>query len=178
MAKENKSLQWTRPMDVVPYPNVWIEFVANESKTSDKLVKYRIQDLPEDRFDDAIKHMKDNYLLDEPLSVACGKIKHIFDFNIFYILCSSEIKTDGMNNKDYVDDYLRMWRRALQQKTSLVCFREGSDEIVGLNVLVVNTKNDAFIDEVVQQVIFVFSFVESSAAHEKIHISEQKQGLQ
>lgn len=63
---------WVRPLDKVPFPNVWLEFEAKESKNSDKLVKYRIQDLPEDRFDDAIQHMKDYYLVDEPLSKSIG----------------------------------------------------------------------------------------------------------
>lgn len=70
---QNKSLQWTRPFNVAPYPNVWMEFEARESKHSDTLVKYRIQDLPEDRFDDALQHLTENYLVDEPLSEACGK---------------------------------------------------------------------------------------------------------
>lgn len=69
----NQSLQWVRPFDTVPYPNVWLEFEAKESKNSDKLVKYRIQDLPEDRFDDAIQHMRENFLEDEPLSKSIGK---------------------------------------------------------------------------------------------------------
>lgn len=63
---------WVRPLDKVPYPNVWLEFEAKESKDSDKLVKYRIQDLPEDRFDDAIQHMNENYMPDEPLSAIIG----------------------------------------------------------------------------------------------------------
>lgn len=74
---EEKSLQWVRSFDVAPYPNVWEEFEAKESKDSDKLVKYRIQDLPEDRFDDALQHMLDNYLVDEPISVSFGKTEII-----------------------------------------------------------------------------------------------------
>lgn len=74
MSQTTPNFQWVRPVDVVPYPNVWQEFECKESKNSDKLVKYRIQDLPEDRFDDAIKHLMENYLPDEPISVACGKI--------------------------------------------------------------------------------------------------------
>lgn len=66
------TLAWVRPLDKVPFPNVWLEFEARESKNSDKLIKYRIQDLPEDRFDDAIQHMKDYYLADEPLSKSIG----------------------------------------------------------------------------------------------------------
>lgn len=67
-------LKWTRPLEIVPYPNIWHEFEAKESRNSEKLVKYRIQDLPEDRFDDAIKHMIDHYLVDEPLSNSVGRI--------------------------------------------------------------------------------------------------------
>lgn len=59
---------WVRPLDKVPYPNVWLEFEAKESKTSDKIVKYRIQDLPEDRFDEAIQHLNENFIADEPIS--------------------------------------------------------------------------------------------------------------
>lgn len=73
---ENKSLQRVRPLEV-PYPNVWMEFEAKESKNCDKLIKYRIQDLPEDRFDDAVQYMIDNFLGDEPLSKFYG----IFEIN-------------------------------------------------------------------------------------------------
>lgn len=72
MSSNNKLLLWTRPHDV-PFPSVWIEFEAKESRDSEKIVKYRVQDLPEDRFDDAVQHMKDNYLVDAPLPVGCGK---------------------------------------------------------------------------------------------------------
>lgn len=51
-------------------------------------------------------------------------------------------------NKNYVDDYLRSCRWQLPNKTTLVCFREGSDEIVGLNVTYVSMKNDPFWEEV------------------------------
>lgn len=138
-------------MDAVPYPKVWTEFEAKETKTSDKLVKYRIEDLTEDRFDDAIKHMMENYLLDEPIAVACGKIQIKCEL-VSRILMFLYPNTDGINNKDFVDDYVRLWRGALKQKSSLVCFREDSDEIVGLNVLTVFTKNDKFMGEILQQV--------------------------
>lgn len=74
--------EWVRPVDAnVPYPKIWLEFEAKETKGSDKLVKYRIQDLPEDRFDDAIEHMKVNYLPDEPLSRSVGTKHKLFAFN-------------------------------------------------------------------------------------------------
>lgn len=68
-------------------------------------------------------------------------------------LSSNQI--DGINDKDYVDDYKRLWRAAMNQKTTLVCFREGSDEIVGLNVLVIHTKEDTFLAELTQQVLYI-----------------------
>lgn len=45
------------------YPTVWCEFTAKESRNSDQQVKYWIQDLPEDRFDDAIKFLADVLLM-------------------------------------------------------------------------------------------------------------------
>lgn len=66
-----------------------------------------------------------------------------------------ESNADGINDKDYVDDYKRLWRAAMNQKTTLVCFREGSDDIVGLNVLVIHTKEDTFLTEITQQVLHI-----------------------
>lgn len=154
----NKLLQWARPLDVVPFPNVWVEFEAKESKNSDTLVKYRIQDLPEDRFDDAVEHMVDNYLIDEPLSMAFGMTEVIVAVCKLIRVIFNSHEIDGINDKDYVDDYIRLWRVALVQKTTLVCFREGSDEIVGLNVLTVNTKDDTFLTEIAHQVLYSRSF--------------------
>ncbi|XP_055315376.1 uncharacterized protein LOC129575577 isoform X2 [Sitodiplosis mosellana] len=117
---------WSRPIDTTnSYPNVWLEFNAKESKNSDRIIKYRIQDLPEDRFDDAIQHIIDDFLLDAPITKFFG----------------------AATNKKYVEDYLRSCRWKLPNKTTLVCFREGSDEIVGLNVTYVSVKNDPFWQE-------------------------------
>lgn len=77
---QSKVLQWTRPATPL-FPTVWIEFEAKESKDSDKLVKYRIQDLPENRFDDAVQHLKEYYLRDEPLSVHYGMCVNVTQSN-------------------------------------------------------------------------------------------------
>lgn len=63
----NSSSQWVRP-NGVPYPNVWDTFDAKESKSSEKIVKFIIQDLPEDRFEDAVQHMAEIYMADHPIS--------------------------------------------------------------------------------------------------------------
>lgn len=58
---------WSRPIDTISYPKVWLEFTAKESKNSDRIIKYWIQDLPEDRFEDAIEHIAKHFLLDAPI---------------------------------------------------------------------------------------------------------------
>lgn len=68
------NLKWSRSLSKVPFPNIWIEFNGRESRNSDKLVKYWIQDLPEDKIEDAVNHMTEFYLSDEPISEAVGTI--------------------------------------------------------------------------------------------------------
>ncbi|XP_037025059.1 uncharacterized protein LOC119066601 [Bradysia coprophila] len=102
----------------VPYPNVWLTFEAPDDNGD--LVQYRIQDLPEDRFEDAVKHMQANFLLDESLCRA----------------------RNMANDEQTVIDFTNIWRETIRDyKLSLVCFEEGSDDIVGMNVLYVEEKN-------------------------------------
>lgn len=61
-------LEWVRPA-ASEFPKVWRTFKAADLD-SDELIEYRIQDLPEDRFDDAIKHLLANYMMDEPITSA------------------------------------------------------------------------------------------------------------
>ena len=119
--KMSLKLLWTRPSNV-PFPSVWLRFQAKDTVT-DELVEYRVQDLPEDRFEDAITHMTQYYLADEPIC------------ECFDVL-----------NKDpeFVADYQLVWRVLLPQRITLVCFKEGSDEIVGLNISFVLDKEDDF----------------------------------
>lgn len=37
---------------------------------------------------------------------------------------------------------VKMWEDIVQQKVSLVCFKEGCDEIVGLNLCAISSKED------------------------------------
>lgn len=63
---------WERPLDAAPFPNVWLKFSV-QAKNSDKLVNYRVQDLPDDRFEDAIAFMKAIFIAGEPLARSIGK---------------------------------------------------------------------------------------------------------
>lgn len=70
MADNIIQMKWKRPVSVT-YPKVWHRFKARDL-SSDELVEYRIEDLTEDRAEEAYKHMKDHYLAGEPVTVALG----------------------------------------------------------------------------------------------------------
>lgn len=58
------------------------------------------------------------------------------------------------NDADAIEDLRLCYKIKIQQKMTLVCFREGSDEIAGINVTCVHSKEDAnFLKEYLQQVI-------------------------
>lgn len=75
-------VKWSRPQ-TTEFPKIWKTFLATDIN-SEQLVEYRIQDLPESRFDDAIKHMISNYLQGEP--VTCVLSKFIFRLRYGIIL--------------------------------------------------------------------------------------------
>lgn len=76
MSNDLLQLKWVRP-DTTEFPKVWRTFKAADLG-SDELVEYRIEDLTEDRFEDALQHMLNNYLLDEPISEALSNISLTF----------------------------------------------------------------------------------------------------
>lgn len=109
---------WKRPENV-PYPTVWHTFQAKDTD-SDRLVTYRVQDLPEERFEEAIGHMMEFFVLDEPTCRA----KNI------------------VSEQQSVDEIAALWREFVKLRLVIVCFKEGSDEIAGMNMLYIAEKND------------------------------------
>lgn len=75
------ALIWKRP-DTIEYPKVWHTFKARDLD-SDKLVEYRIQDLPLDRVDDAYAHMVANYNQDEPIAQVLGRFSQLKKEELF-----------------------------------------------------------------------------------------------
>ena len=53
------------------FPQVWRTFTSKDSER-DELVEYRIQDLPENRFKEAVEFMIDVFCSDEPLTESHG----------------------------------------------------------------------------------------------------------
>lgn len=70
--------QWKRK-NLNGFPQVYLRFVSKDFP-GDGLIKYRVQDLPEDRFEDAVKFLtEDHYLREEQLLRGFG---NVYDFCI------------------------------------------------------------------------------------------------
>jgi uncharacterized protein (DUF2344 family) len=83
-------------------------------------VSYQIEDLQEDRYDEVIVIMKDKHLVDEPMYSSKG------------------VREDPQSLNEMIEN----WRNMLKQNISLVCFEEGSNEIVAVNILGVVTETE------------------------------------
>lgn len=59
----------------------------------------------------------------------------------------------GAKDSKHLEDYILSWRPMIEQKVPLVCFKADSDEIVGINMLFVKTKEDHdFLDNLYKSV--------------------------
>lgn len=110
------SIYWTRSNDI-PYPNVWVSFKAKDVD-SENLVEYRIQDVTEDDFEAVYENMKAFFFHDEPLNAGCALIE------------------DKLAHKEIYED----WKRVIRQRLSLVCYKEGTNEVVGCSLLRIKIK--------------------------------------
>lgn len=106
-----------RPVNL-EFPHVYCTFTGKD-KGGEGTVEYRIQDIPEDRYEEALNMMLTVFLPDEPISYSV------------------------LNNPDSFQVLRNAWMKTLQSRLSIGCFRnDGSDELVGMNVLTVVGKND------------------------------------
>lgn len=107
---------YKRPQNL-KFPHIYCKFNA-KNKNSDEIVEYRVQDLPEERFDETLDLFIDHFLPDEELNICRGLLK----------------------TKDAVQEHRDMWAKLLIPRLSIGCFR--CDELVGVNLLIVHSKND------------------------------------
>ncbi|XP_058444181.1 uncharacterized protein LOC131425895 [Malaya genurostris] len=114
---------WTRPIATTG-SNSWHTFKAKDSD-SDQLVVYRVQDLTEDRYEDMIQQFLDHFIEEEPISVSKG-------------ISKDQSARDGL---------IDLWRSTLREQMTLVCYKEGSDEIIGANIVVVRESEEAYDDD-------------------------------
>ncbi|KAG5684338.1 hypothetical protein PVAND_013573 [Polypedilum vanderplanki] len=110
------SFLFKRPENL-KFPTVYYTFKAKDIE-NENLVEYRVQDLPETYFKEALSLLVEHFLPDEELCSSRGLLK-----------CDKGLKE--------VSDF---WTCILKEKLSIGCFK--NDELVGMNVLVVTSKND------------------------------------
>ena len=111
---------WTRP-DSIEFPLTYSRFQALDCDSEHELVEYRIEDLQEHRFEDAVNIIKDKHLIDEPMKSSKG----VRDCPISVLEMTENL-----------------WNM-LKQNISLVCYKAESDEIVAVNILGVMTENES-----------------------------------
>lgn len=109
---------WKRP-EALQDVQVWHTFKCKNPST-DEIEEFFVQDLPKERFEDALKFMLHHFLSDEPIC----KLKNV------------------IADENALQQIFELWRNVMQQKVTLACFKKGCDELVGLNMLCVLTKND------------------------------------
>lgn len=110
---------WRRPCGL-SFPVKYYKFVTND-KDSSKLVEYRVEDIPESRYDEACRFMLKHFVPHEPKLVA----------------------RNGQNDPLVVEDYYNKYMHGIKQKVSVACFKKGSDEFVAVNILEVLGRNDS-----------------------------------
>lgn len=103
----------------INYPSIYHTFRARDLH-SNKLVEYRVQDLPRDRYEDGIQFMLQNFFEQE----AMGKTRRI--------------KTDRIA----VQEISRFLREMMPKGFSIACFKEHSDDIIAMNILDVDSMDD------------------------------------
>lgn len=104
----------------IPYPNIWVRFTAQDSD-SNQLVEYRVQDMVEDDFDKVFEFMKSFFFKDEPMNASVNLAEDL----------------------DAYTDIKIVWKNVLSQKLSLICYKDGSDEVVGCNFLCLKKQSDS-----------------------------------
>lgn len=60
-----------------------------------------------------------------------------------------------------IDNWIHYWKPIIAQRTALVCFKNGSNDIVGANLLYVKSKGDNFLMtmmKVVWNLFFAWKF--------------------
>ena len=103
---------WKRPSES-EFPKVYGEFVRNGEK-------YHIQDIPEDRYEEACKFMLKHFIPYEPKLVS----------------------RNGKDDPDVLTDYFKLYMIGLKQRASVACFKENLDDSVGVSLLEVLGRND------------------------------------
>uniref|UniRef100_A0A1B0DNF1 N-acetyltransferase domain-containing protein n=1 Tax=Phlebotomus papatasi TaxID=29031 RepID=A0A1B0DNF1_PHLPP len=116
-------MKWKRP-ETVEFPRVWWRFKAKDPE-SGQTVDYRIEDLTEDRYDEVVDLMINCFVPDEIMSKSIGTA----------------------DDKVSMAEMRGFWKESMPNKLTLVCYKEGSTEICGLNILEVVEESSTSADD-------------------------------
>lgn len=108
--------KFVRP-ESIKIPQVYLTFNAKD-KNSDVVVSYRVQDLTEEYYEKAVDLLVKHFLAEETFC-ACRKL---------------------IESEKAVEEFRSLWRSCFAEKLSLACFKDGSDELISVNALMVNIK--------------------------------------
>lgn len=115
------------------FPQTFYEFKAKDNK-SDKIVEYRVQDLPEELYESALQLYLKDFFPDE-------------------VFCSSR----KLQEKDFgFNELIDFWRDAFKNRLTLACFKNNgnNNELVAVNVMVINSKDDDHDLSMVVKILF------------------------
>ena len=104
------------------FPQTFYKFNAKD-KSSGEIIEYRVQDLPEELYDETIKLFMKDYFPDE----------------IFASSRNFHLKQEPNNG------LINLWRKTLKERLTLACFRSddlNNSELVAVNVLALINKGD------------------------------------
>lgn len=108
---------WTRCPSV--QPQVWHSFESVNPETNEN-EEFIVQDLPKERFHESLSFMLEHFLPDEP------------------ICKSKNVESDESALNEICD----LWKNVLDQNVVLACFKKNCEEIVGLNMVCVITREE------------------------------------
>ncbi|XP_008212188.1 uncharacterized protein LOC100680143 [Nasonia vitripennis] len=153
--KSNESriaADWKRPAGPL---NVWRQVVGREllAGGSTRRIRFSIQDVPEDRYDEAVEHMLEFFLADEA-TCACLKLKQC---------------------QDAVEDFRKLWKYLFEIGLSVAAFKLDSDdsllELAGVNVLFAVTEE---INKALEDFTINFKCEKARKIFEFIHDESEK----
>lgn len=109
---------WQRPREL-RFPVQYHKFVTRDQDTNN-LVEYRVEDIPDGRYEEACRFMVKHFVPYEPKLVA----------------------RNGQHDQQVMEDYFKKYMHGIKQKVSVACVKKGSDELVGVNILEVLGRNN------------------------------------
>jgi hypothetical protein len=102
------------------FPTIYYTFEAKD-RESNKVVEYRVQDLPQTDYKEALSMLEHFFLPDEEICVSRGLLRSPVG----------------------IKEVTAFWSEMLNERLSIACFRKDeSNELVAINVFVVSSKDD------------------------------------